>query len=286
MKSRACLYNVPVPGLKSYLDMVDIAVEFGLSYIETINVFELREPNVEFARTLRAYADEKGISFPCVSVGINLVGEDSKAQIEKLKGYADVAKILGSPYLHHTIAIECRRPEVIAENRELYYKRGLEAVREVYDYAATIGVRTVYEDQGYLFNGVEGYEQFLRDVGRDVGTVADFGNILFVDENVESFIPRFADRIINVHIKDYTVTRSNGEHDPREFYSKGGNILRDCVFGAGVVNMEKGFAEIQKIGYKGTFAMECPPLGEDPRENLRKNIALIDYYVNKMEEER
>lgn len=285
MKSRACLYASPVRGLRSYLDMIDVAVEFGLDNVETINSYELREPDVEFAKKLRAYADEKGVRFPCVSVGLNLVGENTLEMTEKMKKYADVAKILGSPYLHHTIALECRNPKVIEENRALFYKQGLEAVRAVYDYAAERGVRTAYEDQGYLFNGVDAFGEFLSDVGRDVGVVADFGNILFVDEVVENFIPAFADRIVNVHIKDYIVTPTgDGERDPKGFYSRNGNRLFDCVFGEGVVNMEKGFAELQKIGYKGTFAMECIPLGEDPRENLRKNIAVIDRYVKKMEE--
>ncbi len=284
MKSRACIYTSPIKGLKTYLDVIDVAVEFGLENVETINSYELREPNVEFAKQMHEYADKKGVRFPCVSVGLNLVGDNGPEMIEKMKKYADVAKALGSPYLHHTIALECRNPKVIEENRSLFYKRGLEAVRTVFDYAAEIGIRTVYEDQGYLFNGVQGFGQFLSDVDREVGVVADFGNILFVDEGVESFIPTFADRIVNVHIKDYIVTPHEGERDPKDFYSWNGNLLQDCAFGKGSVNMEKGFAELKKIGYKGTFAMECPPLGEDPRETLRSNIALIDHYVKKMEE--
>lgn len=284
MKSRACIYTSPIPGLKTYLDVIDVAVEYGLENVETINSYELREPNVEFAKRMREYADEKGVRFPCVSVGMNLVGDNGPEMIEKMKKYADVAKALGSPYLHHTIALECRNPKVIEENRALFYNRGLEAVRTVFDYAAEIGVRTVYEDQGYLFNGVENFGNFLADVDRNVGVVADFGNIVFVDEAVENFIPAFADRIVNVHIKDYIVTPGEAERNPKDFYSWNGNLLRDCVFGEGSVNMEKGFGELKKIGYKGTFAMECPPMGEDPRGNLRKNIALIDHYVKMLEE--
>lgn len=284
MKSRACIYTSPVRGLKTYLDVVDVAVEFGLSYVETINSYELREPDVEFAKKMREYADEKGVSFPCVSVGLNLVGDNGPEMVEKMKKYAEVAKALGSPYLHHTIALECRNPKVIEENRSLFYNRGLAAVRTVFDYAAEIGVRTVYEDQGYLFNGVENFGNFLADVDRNVGVVADFGNIVFVDDCVENFIPAFADRIVNVHIKDYTVTLHEGERDPKDFYSWNGKLLKDCAFGEGSVNMEKGFAELKKIGYTGTFAMECPPMGEDPTQTLRNNIALIDYYVKKLEE--
>ncbi len=284
MKSRICLYSPPLRELKSYFEMIDLAVEFGFENVETLNEFELCEPDVEFAKKLREYADGKGIRFSCVSVGMDLVGDTTREMTEKMKKYADVAKILGSPYLHHTIAFEYRDPQIIEKNRALYYKQGLEAVRAVYDYAAERGVRTIYEDQGFLFNGVSSFGEFLSDVGRDVGVVADFGNILFVDEAVEDFIPAFADRIVNVHIKDYVIPMGDIKRDPDCYYSRGGIPLQDCVFGEGIVNMDKAFAELKKIGYKGPLAIECVPLGEDPRENLRKYIAFVEDYVKKMEE--
>ena len=85
--------------------MVDIAEKFGFQAIETINAFELSVPDLEFAKKLRQYADEKNITFACVSVGLDLVGEDREEAIQKVKGYADVAKILGSPYLHHQLRL-------------------------------------------------------------------------------------------------------------------------------------------------------------------------------------
>lgn len=208
-KQNFCLYMPPLSSITTYREMADYAAAHGVTKLETLNILDLSTPDPGVAKDLKAYADSKGISFPCVSVGLSLVDDDREEAIEAVKRYADIAKILGSPYLHHTIALNFSEPQKIAENFELFYVRGIAAVREIYDYAQTLGIRTIYEDQGFLFNGRSTFARFLKEVERDVGVVADFGNIQFVDENVEAFIPAFADRIVHVHAKDYAVTPGN-----------------------------------------------------------------------------
>ena len=279
-KTNFCLYMPPVSSIGSYKELVDFAVAHGIQNLETLNILDLSTPDLQVARELKAYADSKGISFPCVSVGINLVDEDRAEAIETLKKYADVAKILGSPYLHHTIALNFSEPQKIAENFETYYSRGLAAVREVFDYAATLGIRTIYEDQGFLFNGCENFARFLRDVDRNVGIVADFGNIQFVDEDVEHFISRFADRIVHVHAKDYIVTDgSTREVREGEYTSRGGNYLRGCLIGQGSVHTDAAFRALQAIGYRGYVALEGDPIGPDEEASFRENLETVTRYM-------
>jgi sugar phosphate isomerase/epimerase len=193
-----------------------------------------------------------------------------------------VAKILGSPYLHHTIALNFSDPDYIAANCDLFYRRGLEAVREVYDYAAGLGIRTIYEDQGFLFNGKENFARFLQDVDRNVGVVADFGNIQFVDENVEDFIPAFADRIVHAHAKDYIVTPGASRSvEDGEYTSKGGNFLKGCLIGEGSVNTDAAFRALQAIGYEGFVALEGDPIGPDEEASFQKNLATVRAYVSR-----
>ena len=279
-KTNFCLYMPPVSSLRSYREMVDYAVAHNIQNLETLNILDLSTPDLEVARELKAYADEKGISFPCVSVGMDLVGEDRAEAIATLKQYAHVAQILGSPYLHHTIALNFSEPRKIAENFETYYSRGLEAVREIYDYAATLGVRTIYEDQGFLFNGCANFARFLADVDRNVGIVADFGNIQFVDEDVEDFISRFTQRIVHVHAKDYIVTDgSTREIQDGEYTSRGGNYLRGCLIGEGSVHTDAAFRALQAMGYRGYVALEGDPIGPDEEASFRKNQETITHYI-------
>lgn len=276
-----CLYMPSLTTIGSYREMVDYAAAHSIRYLETLNILDLSTPDLQVARELKAYADSKGISFPCVSVGLSLVDDDREESIETVKRYADIAKILGSPYLHHTIALNFSEPQKIANNFEVYYQRGIEAVREIFDYAATLGIRTIYEDQGFLYNGCKNFSRFLQEVDRNVGVVADFGNIQFVDEHVEAFISKFSDRIVHVHAKDYIVTDGTSrEIRSGEYTSKGGNYLQGCLIGEGSVHTEDAFKALQAIGYKGFVALEGDPIGPDEEASFRKNLEIVTGYIH------
>lgn len=280
-KNRFCLYMPPLTSLTSYKEMVDYAAVHGISQLEILNLLDMSTPDLEKARELKAYADEKGISFPCVSVGLSLVDEDRKDAVETVKRYADIAQILGSPYLHHTIALNFSEPQKIADNFELFYSRGLEAVREIFDYAAALGIRTIYEDQGFLFNGCRNFARFLSEVDRNVGVVADFGNIQFVDEHVEGFISKFADRIVHVHVKDYIVTDGSSRAiEEGEYTSKGGNFLRGCLVGEGSVHTDAAFEALRAMGYHGPVALEGDPIGPDEEASFCKNLETVTQYIH------
>ena len=118
---RFCLYMPPLTSIRSYKEMVDYAAAHGITQLETLNILDLSTPDLEVAKELKAYASEKGITFPCVSVGISLVDDDRTEAIETLKRYADVAKILGSPFLHHTIALNFSQIAVAVGYDNIYY---------------------------------------------------------------------------------------------------------------------------------------------------------------------
>jgi len=88
---RFCLYMPPLTSIRTYKEMVDFAAAHGIAKLETLNILDLSTPDLQVAKDLKAYADAKGITFPCVSVGISLVDDDRKEAIETLKKYADIA---------------------------------------------------------------------------------------------------------------------------------------------------------------------------------------------------
>lgn len=279
--SRFCLYTPPLSSISSYLEMVDLAEKYGIHQLETLNILDLSTPDLNFARKLRDYAQEKGVRFPCVSLGLDLVGENHVQALETAKAYVDIAAILESPFFHHTIAMNFTDPALTAKNFDLFYKRGLEATRQLYDYAQSLGIRTVYEDQGFLFNGVENFSRFLREVDRDVGVVADFGNIQFVDQQAEDFISAFHDRVVHVHVKDYKVTPGSvRSREPEEYLTKGGNYLLDTLVGEGSVHTETCFQTLQAIGYQGAVSLECSPIGPDEEAGFCHSLNTIYNYMD------
>ena len=132
----------------------------------------------------------------------------------------------------------------------------------------------------FLFNGRENFSRFLQDVDRNVGVVADFGNIQFVDESVEDFIPAFADRIVHVHAKDYVVTNgASREKLSDEYTSRGGNYLQGCLIGQGSVHTEDAFKALQAIGYHGFVALEGDPIGPDEEASFCENLKTVSEYI-------
>jgi len=276
MNQRISIYTPPHLDMVSYYDVVDFAVEVGLSKVEIYNTFELTRPDTAFAQKLRAYADERNVKFVCVSLGINLV-EDTRQNIELAKQFAHVAAILGAPYFHHTIALDFEDTEKVAANYNRYYEIGVAAAREIYDYARDLGVRTVVEDQGFIFNGVASFRRFLGDVGRDVGIVADFGNIMFVDERIEPFIQEFSRSIVHVHVKDYIATPKTAPvRPPKSYVTRGGNYLQDCPFGIGAVNFPEALRLLRDIAYTGPISLEHPPVPYEKISIFHKNLQFLE----------
>lgn len=272
MTEKICFYGQPFPGTCSYYEMIDLTVDYGLTYLEGFNQFELAQPDLETAKRLRAYADEKGVQFCCMSVYADLTGDNAKAAVRDLQGYAEVARILGSPYLHHTVISEFNTPRHILPNREKLFAQGIEGVRQVFDYARERGVLAVYEDQGYVLNGVQGFGEFLERVDRPVGVVADFGNICQVGEKIADFIRAFRERIVHVHLKDLVYKPCSSPEDP--FQTSDGRRFEMTGLGAGCVELENGIALLRQAGYDGCYAMEFGA-GSDDSSEMREAVDQI-----------
>lgn len=283
MHPKITLYARPRANMTSWFEMVDYCAEKGIQNLETLSVMELAVPDVAFAKKLKDYCDKKGVQVVCVSVGGELVGDDEEAKVSRMQGYADVAKILGSAYLHHTIAFNFWDPDFALTNKEELFNQGIRRAQQVFDYARMRGIQTICEEQGYIFNGIAGYGRFLDTIERDYGTVADFGNIQQAEETIEDFIATYAPYIRHVHLKDVTITakedRPIGEN---EFLTVNKNYMGSCIFGEGKVEMEKAVKALQKIGYTGYYAIESDPSTDENPDYFEKSLYYADALLTKL----
>ncbi len=278
MHTKLAFYTPPFPRVKSYYDLIDTAAEHGLPYVEGFTLFELAAPDVAAAQRLRDYADSRGVRFCCMSVFADLASESTDTLLPRLQGYARVAAALGSPFLHHTIVGTCSSTQKVLPRAEELYRQGLALVRQVYDYAAPLGVKTVYENQGFVFNGVGNFGRFLREIDRPVGVVADFGNIAQADEDILGFIDAFADKIVHVHLKDvlYTPERQS----ERSLPTRGGAWMTEVQPGTGHVDFAGAIARLQAAGYTGCYALEyAAPTDDSPA--MAQTLELLDSCLKK-----
>ena len=253
MNKKIAIYSAPYPGLESYCDMIDFAAEVGVNALEGFCHFELSSPDIEAAKRIRDYADKKNVTCPCFSVFADIYHEDPAEKTEWLCRFADVAKILGSPYLHHTVIGDCfDHPGVLAKKEELF-ESGIKLVRDVTDYAASIGIGTVYEEQGFVFNGVEGFGRFLGEVDRPVGVVADTGNVFQTGDTIADFVSAFGSRVKHAHVKDWAFFLS----DPGGYLpTLDGRFACDVELGKGEIDVAGAVALLKSFGYDGYYALE------------------------------
>ena len=273
MNNRISLYTPPYPRVRSYIDMIDTAVEHGVSYYECLNTFEFTTPDIKKAEMVREYADSKNVKIACFSVFANLGLDDNTAMIERIKGYADVAKVLGSPYLHHTIIPEYSHPEKVLSDEEGNFQKGIKAVREVYDYCESIGIKAIYEPQGFVFNGVEKLKRFQKEVERDINFVADFTNICQSGDKIEDFIEAFHEKIAHVHIKD-AVLDSDESAVGVEKNLKGGYVY-EVELGTGEIDIKGVVKMLESYGYKGCYALEYG-VRDDNSESYKNALKIVD----------
>ena len=262
MNKRIALYGVPYPHAHTNFTMIDCAAANGMKVVELFVKDELETPDLEMARKIRAYADKYGIKVCCLSCYTSISPENAAETVPLMKRFVDVAAALGSPYFHHTLVSKYDKPDYVIENKEALFETVIQAVREIYDYGQSVGVRLVYEDQGYLINGVEGFGRFLDTVARDVGVVLDFGNHYNVDEEMEGFFNAFKDRVCHVHIKDVIYADQPGWEDDwiRTLHGK---FFRVVPMGEGIIDHKKYIDQLEAGGYTGCYGLEYGAPSQD-----------------------
>lgn len=277
MNQRIAFYGTPYPHVHSAYAMIDCAAANGMKVLEAFTKEELETPDLEAARKIRAYADKRGVKICCLSCYTSISPENVGETVPLMKAFVDVAAILGSPYFHHTLVSKYDTPEYVIENKEALFETVINAVREIYDYGQSVGVRLVYEDQGYLINGVEGFGRFLDTVDRDVGVVLDFGNHYNVDEDMEGFFNAFKDRVCHVHVKDVIYADQPGCEDDW-IQTLHGKFFRVVPMGQGIIDHEKYIKQLEAIGYTGCYGLEYGAPSQDS-PLLDDTIMTLDRWI-------
>lgn len=236
------------------------AKELGLTGVEflayTANTDYCPIKNAEQAREAKKILDSYGLPVVCFSVCSNLWNEADAEQ--NLMSYVEITAALGCPYIHHTLLHTLSSSE-----SEPTFEQVLEPVvasaARVADYAKTLGVTCIYEDQGFYFNGVRNFGMFydaVREKCDNVGVCGDVGNSLFVGEDPAVFFETFAKDIRHVHIKDYLFRSAQNVPEGNWDQTKEGDWLKETVPGTGIVNLEACIQCLKNAGYDGVLSLE------------------------------
>lgn len=245
----------------------------------------------EDAQLLRDLMDEKGLRCACYSISANVLAEDvgetyDQTCVDVLKRCADMARILGSPYFHHTLTIGYVPPNAAMDSLDAILEQLIDRASQVAEYANGLGLTVLYEPQGFYVNGLDGFTRFFEEMkqrGYRIGVCGDVGNSLYVNCAPDSFFAKYAPEILHVHLKDLRVEdgQLNRENAAR---SRSWNVIRDgryiteTLLGEGSVDLDACMAYLRGVGYDGYYALETcywNNLSVSLKENLTRDCAYM-----------
>ena len=230
----------------------------------------------------------RGVRCACYSVSINILSDElgperNLSGVEVLKRSAEYARILGSPFLHHTLTIGYAPDSGITQTVEDILPELLERASQVAEYADSIGLTVLYEPQGFYVNGLDGFSLFYDEMkarGYDVGVCGDTGNSLYVGCDPVAFFHKYAADVRHVHLKDLHIedeilNRHNATAGRRWDMIKDGRYITETLLGQGLVNLDACMHELQRVNYRGTYSLETfywNNLSVSLRENLLRDL--------------
>ena len=238
------------------------AAELGFDAIEFVDGDWMRDVNA--AETIRNTCKEVGITPVALCVGADFL--NNGGEVERLKALVRFTKDMGASKMRH---------DVVYSDQGLSFDAIIEKIapqiRELTEYAETLGIRTMTENHGYISQDAYRVKSLIEAVNHpNFGALIDIGNFLCADEYPPTSVETLLPLVFHVHGKDFFV-KSADEPNPGQgwFRSRGGKYLRGSIIGHGNADAAKSLSIIQRSGYDGYVTIEF----EGMEDNL-KGIAL------------
>ena len=253
------------------------AKEMGFDAIEFIDIdgapdLELQKKNAE---AIKAAADKAGIEINAYTIGANLykdTKEEMDAEVERLKGQLEIAKILGVTVMRHDACWSLGKKGA-SRSFDLMLPFIAENARKVTEKAETLGIRTCTENHGYIAQDSDRMERLFNAVNHDnYGLLVDIGNFICADEDPTKAVSRVAPYAIHVHLKDMLV-RPEPTGSCRNM-TRGGNYFCGTVVGEGDVPVKKCLRILKRAGYDGYVSLEYEGV-EDCMAGIARGLANV-----------
>lgn len=245
------------------LEAVAKAHELGFEAIEFIDLEPCEKPTleqqIEYAKQIRAEADKYGMDVNAYTIGATMYHDDpadSKKEIERLKGQLLVAKELGAKVMRHDV---CYKLGKTGNSRsfDLMLPTISANIRELTEYAESLGIKTCTENHGYIAQDSDRMERLFNAVNHDnFGLLVDMGNFACVDENSQTAVSRVAPYAVHAHAKDMHL--KSGMHTKPDGWgtTRGGNYFKGAIIGEGDIPVKQCLKALKRAGYDGYLSIE------------------------------
>ena len=217
---------------------------------------------------------ESEIKVECISCFTDVVTKVApytvvNASLDAVKECIDLAAKIGCPYVHHTLVTRLTGDK---RDYDAIFPSAISAASEIAEYAKYRGITVLYEPQGMLFNGFDGYSRLMDTMLKNhvnVGMCLDIANTLWVDEECYALAEKYAALIKHVHVKDYVL-----DSEDKTYRTMGGRAIKEVALGKGIIDLGRVFDILTRTGYNGYISVEDNS-GADFAMTAKNSISVI-----------
>lgn len=267
-------------GRLTQFELVQKAKDMGFDAIEIVEIQPhdgSTEP--EYAAKLREECARLDMPISNYTFGADFLNRDFDAEIARVKGQIDIAEILGATSVRHDVTVGY--PAGSYKGFDTVLPILADACRQVTEYAAAKGIRTMVENHGYFAQDSIRVEKLVQAVNHpNFGLLVDMGNFTCADEVPYVAVGRVAPFAFYAHAKDFHIKSPMLPNPGAGFFqSRSGMYLRGAIIGHGDVPVRHCLTALKRAGYDGYIAIEfegmedCIKGLEIGLENLRRYIA-------------
>ena len=276
-------------GAMTQLDCIAKAQDMGFDAIEFVDIIP-HDGSTDEVYAEKLGSEARRLKFPVTNYTfgadfLNGSGKDTSREIERVKKQIDLAVLVGASGVRHdaTIGYPGGGREYRGFDNALPVLAA--ACREVTEYAASKGLRTMVENHGFFCQDSERVEKLVNTVAHpNFGWLVDMGNFLCADEDPAVAVGRAAPYAFYAHAKDFHV-KSGRMPNPGEgyFQSRAGNYLRAAIIGHGDVPVRQCISILKGAGYDGPISIEFEGM-EDTLKGIGIGLANLRRYIREAEE--
>lgn len=272
-------------GKMTQLDCVAKAKEMGFDAIEFIDIDgKTLEEQKENAAKIRKAAEENEIAINAYTIGACLykdAEEEMQAEVERLKGQLEVAKILGAGVMRHDVCYQLGKTGK-ARSFDLMLPDIAKNARLVSQYGQSLGIKTCSENHGYIAQDSDRVERLFNAVNCDnYGLLVDIGNFICVDENPATAVSRVAPYAVHVHAKDMYIRSTKSE--ACQGMTRGGNYFGGAVVGEGDIPVKQCLGILKRAGYDSYVSIEYEG-AEDCISGIARGYKNLKRILSELEE--
>lgn len=269
-------------------EVIETSAAMGFAGIEFTDFGPKEEGNdkTEVAARVRECCSKAGIAVMSYTIGADFLnarnGGDWKDEVERLKGELRIAKALGAPMMRHDATTGISREQIGLTDFIDALPILSQGCRMVTEYAAELGIKTMFENHGYFIQDSERCAMLLDKIDHpNMGALVDIGNFLCADDDPLRAVTLMAPRAIHVHAKDFHIKPTSAEPGAGWFRSRGGTWLRCAIAGHGNVDISGCLKALKTAGYDGYVSLEFEGI-EDNKQALTIGLENLQNYIKQI----